>query len=252
MTKLPAKALLDGSKLPKTTTGEMKEALGNVRDYLSELLGEDSSDKEGVRRNLGIDLTELSGRIDAKADRDVVQGKADRAELMQKADVETVEALRSEFSERVFPVGTIMAFAGLRVPTGFLMCDGSPVSRSDYPDLFEVIGTLYGEGDGHLTFNVPNLNDRFLQGSTSAGVVREAGLPNIQGEWKPTWGWVEGATCTGALSAVNAMAAGGSGLSYTVGYGICLNASQSSPVYGKSDTVQPPAVTVCFCIRAVK
>ena len=48
MTKLPAKEVLNGSKLPKTTTGEMKDALGKLRDYLSDLLGEDSADSEAA------------------------------------------------------------------------------------------------------------------------------------------------------------------------------------------------------------
>ena len=56
MTKLPEKGLLSGSKTPHTTTGEMKEALGRLRDYLNELLGEDSADKETARQALGIDL----------------------------------------------------------------------------------------------------------------------------------------------------------------------------------------------------
>lgn len=67
MTKLPQKDLLSGSKTPRTTTGEMKNALGKLRDFLSELFGEDSSDKEAVRKTLGIDLTELTNKIEAKA-----------------------------------------------------------------------------------------------------------------------------------------------------------------------------------------
>ncbi|WAW06537.1 hypothetical protein NB639_03750 [Oxalobacter formigenes] len=53
MTKLPEKNVLDGNKEPRTTTGEMKNALGKLRDYLNELLGEDSSDKEAARQALG-------------------------------------------------------------------------------------------------------------------------------------------------------------------------------------------------------
>ena len=60
MTKLSEKAILDGSRVPKTTTGEMKNALGKLRDYLNELLGEDSTDKESARLALGIDLAELT------------------------------------------------------------------------------------------------------------------------------------------------------------------------------------------------
>ena len=85
MTKLPQKDLLSGAKTPRTTTGEMKNALGKLRDFLSELFGEDSSDKEAVRKTLGIDLTELTNKIEAKADQQTIQtaiqNKADKTEL---------------------------------------------------------------------------------------------------------------------------------------------------------------------------
>lgn len=57
MAKLPEKSLLDGSKTPKTSTREMKAALGELRDYLSALLGTDSNDKAAAREALGIDLS---------------------------------------------------------------------------------------------------------------------------------------------------------------------------------------------------
>lgn len=60
MTKLPEKNVLDGSKTPKTNTREMKTALGDLRDYLSDLLGTDSSDKEAARIALGIDDVAIS------------------------------------------------------------------------------------------------------------------------------------------------------------------------------------------------
>jgi len=55
--------------------------------------------------------------------------------------------------------GTIMLFAGQpsQVPSGWLPCDGSPVSRSTYSRLYTKIGTTYGSGDGETTFNLPNL-----------------------------------------------------------------------------------------------
>ena len=64
MTKLPEKDLLSGSKTPRTTTGEMKSALGRLRDFLSELFGDDSSDKETARQTLGIDLSTLANRME--------------------------------------------------------------------------------------------------------------------------------------------------------------------------------------------
>jgi len=55
------------------------------------------------------------------------------------------------------PTGTIIPYAGSTAPNGFLLCDGSAVSRTTYSALFSVIGTTYGEGDGNSTFNLPDL-----------------------------------------------------------------------------------------------
>ena len=54
------------------------------------------------------------------------------------------------------PIGTIVDFAGIIAPTGWLICDGSAISRTTYADLLVTIGTIYGEGDGSTTFNLPN------------------------------------------------------------------------------------------------
>lgn len=55
-------------------------------------------------------------------------------------------------------VGCIMAYAGNTAPTGWLLCDGSAISRTNYARLFSVIGTTYGSGNGSTTFNLPNGN----------------------------------------------------------------------------------------------
>lgn len=58
------------------------------------------------------------------------------------------------------PIGSITAYGKETAPANWLICDGSAVSRSAYADLFAVIGTKYGEGDGSTTFNLPNLKGR--------------------------------------------------------------------------------------------
>jgi microcystin-dependent protein len=63
--------------------------------------------------------------------------------------------------------GVITAFGGASAPTGWLLCDGSAVSRSTYADLFTVVGVTYGVGDGTTTFNVPNLKGRIPVGLDS-------------------------------------------------------------------------------------
>ncbi len=56
--------------------------------------------------------------------------------------------------------GIVVPFAGAAAPAGWLLCDGSAVSRTTYPGLFTAIGTTYGAGDGSTTFNVPDLRSR--------------------------------------------------------------------------------------------
>ena len=54
--------------------------------------------------------------------------------------------------------GEIILFGGVSLPEGWLLCDGSEISRSDYSALFASIGTTYGAGDGNSTFNLPNFD----------------------------------------------------------------------------------------------
>ena len=61
--------------------------------------------------------------------------------------------------------GLILPYGASSAPSGFLLCDGSAVSRSTYSVLFGVIGTTWGSGDGSSTFNVPDLRATFLRGS---------------------------------------------------------------------------------------
>ena len=63
--------------------------------------------------------------------------------------------------------GFIQPFAASTVPTGWLECDGSAVSRTTYADLFTVIGTTYGSGDGSTTFNLPDLKGKVVAGYDS-------------------------------------------------------------------------------------
>ena len=68
-----------------------------------------------------------------------------------------------------FPIGAFMPFGGGNVPANWLLCDGSAVSRTTYEDLFSVIGTSFGEGDGTTTFNLPDYRDRVPVGVNAEG-----------------------------------------------------------------------------------
>lgn len=66
------------------------------------------------------------------------------------------------------PTGGVMSYISNTAPTGWLLCDGAAVSRTTYADLFTIIGTTYGAGNGTTTFNVPNLKGRVPVGRDSA------------------------------------------------------------------------------------
>lgn len=137
---------------------------------------------------------------------------------------------------------------------GWLLCNGQAVSRTDYANLFEVIGTTFGSGDGSTTFNIPNYSGKFLQMDTSKtiGTNVEAGLPNITGSVSRGSGATVGifASASGALGITNSGTAGlraeGTGSDKT---NINFDASRSSSIYGNSTTVQPPASIVNYFIK---
>lgn len=60
------------------------------------------------------------------------------------------------------PVGSLMPYAGTTPPDGWLICDGSEISRTTYARLFSVIGTTYGAGDGNSSFNLPVFIPRII------------------------------------------------------------------------------------------
>jgi microcystin-dependent protein len=72
------------------------------------------------------------------------------------------------------PVGVMHPYAGPAAPAGYLLCNGAPVSRTAYKDLFNAIGTTWGAGDGSTTFNLPNGQRRTFVGA-DGGAGRQVG-----------------------------------------------------------------------------
>ena len=152
------------------------------------------------------------------------------------------------------PTGSYIQFAGSQAPAGFVVCNGGAISRTTYSNLFAVIGTTYGSGDGSTTFNLPNLIDRFLQGSTTSGTVKNAGLPNITGHFDPIdphGGHPFYSAFTSAAFYGTTQEAGSTSGTFNTNKSVYIkfDASRSSSIYGNSITVQPPALTCLICIK---
>ena len=85
-------------------------------------------------------------------------------------------AKSSEYIGSEFPIGTIVSTGGATAPTNWLLCDGAAVSRTTYIDLFTVLGTAYGVGDGSTTFNVPDSTGTIIYALKLATRVTSLGL----------------------------------------------------------------------------
>ena len=151
------------------------------------------------------------------------------------------------------PVGVIIPFAGTSVPTGYLLCNGAAVSRTDYANLFAAIGTLYGAGNGSTTFNLPDARNRVLQGASgthSVGSYIAAGLPNITGSV------TQGAACAAIQNTSGVFYGSGASNHAAQNFDgnafpdtVHFNASNASRIYGASTTVQSPAIATNFIIK---
>lgn len=68
----------------------------------------------------------------------------------------------------LIPTGLTSPYAGSTAPSGWLICDGSAISRTTYAALFAIVGTTYGIGNGSTTFNLPDLRDRTVRGKSGS------------------------------------------------------------------------------------
>lgn len=145
-------------------------------------------------------------------------------------------------------VGSVTWYAGTGIPENYLLCDGSTVSRTNYADLFAVIGTQYGAGNGSTTFTLPNLINRVVQGAATAGTYKAAGLPNITGAIDGFFDFQGASQAFYKYNQKEGVQATTSGRGY---HTIILDASRYNSIYGASSTVQPPALTMLPIIKYI-
>ena len=148
--------------------------------------------------------------------------------------------------------GEIKWFASNIVPDGYIICNGAKVSRETYADLFAVIGTSFGEGDGSTTFDLPDLIDRFVQGSRKVGTYIAEQLPNIKTSDSG------GLVVIGAKNGSNPpLSTGTDPHSYVfnggggvIGYvSLNFNAHNANAIYEDNGHVYPQSLTLLPCIK---
>lgn len=146
------------------------------------------------------------------------------------------------------PPGTIIAFAGNKVPDGYLPCDGSELEVSKYPQLFEAIGTIYG-GNASSRFRLPDFRGMFLRGvgpnAPPLGQRQGDAIRNITGSWGS-------GRSNGARAYGGAVQEKPEGRHFNVGYSpnqsnsFSFDASRVVPVANEN---RPVNYSVNYCIK---
>ena len=157
----------------------------------------------------------------------------------------------------LFQIGDIKASLQNQNHNNWLLCNGQAVARKDYEELFSLLGTQFGEGDGINTFNIPDYRGKFLRGlggdsAENIYTTQEEGLPNITGTvvgGRASSASVSGAFADGGMETKAARFDGGSDQDTYFGKST-FDASRSSKIYGKSEHVTPINQAVNYFIKA--
>lgn len=213
--------------------------------------------QDGGVTNAKIDVNTITfDRFSSSAIATQEQALAGTANNVVMTPLRVAQAVAAQIPPAV-PTGMIAFFDLTEVPDGWLVCDGSAVSRTTYATLFAKIGTRHGAGDGSTTFNLPDMDARFLEGTTDTGQVGtnvEAGLPNITGGFTldvVSVGRFGIADVQGAFTASDPYdmrfnAGVSKGNQYTRAE---FSAASSNAIYSGSTSVQPSSMLMLPCIK---
>ena len=220
---------------PFTFVAGTKAKAGEVNDNFDVLYTQVNSNiSELAQINIDIDNIGLN-----KAD---VNGNSTQRFSVADA-VNNTDAVNKQYMlTHSLPTGLILYLAVDNIPNGYLLCDGSTVSRSTYSNLYAVLGTKYGAGDGTTTFSIPNLIGKFPEGGSTAGTYKDAGLPD------------HSHSTHFAYSNVNFVGGQGGATDFIRPRNVATNvastkASASNKIYGKSTTVQPASLVLLPLIK---
>ena len=162
-------------------TGPLKAAAGAVS---APSLAFASDTDTGLYRSAANELSASAGGVQIAA--------------INASGVNAVAGKLMEAGAALIPPGTILPYGGSSAPTGYLLCDGSAVSRDAYAALFTAYGTTYGTGDGSTTFNLPDCTGRVIAGRESTATRLTTAGSGIDGDTLGATGGAETHTLTTA------------------------------------------------------
>lgn len=180
-------------------------------------------------------------------------------DAVNRSQLDTASQIAKEFMNVLVKVGDIKASVIPQNHDNWILCNGQAISRSDYAELFEIIGDKFGQGNGVTTFNVPDYRGKFLRGlggnSASNIYSKQAeGLPNITGSFAsvPTSTDYSGSKALSSERYITSQNFSSSGSYNRPWRSIDFDASKSNNLYGASSHVTPENYAVYWFIKAKK
>ena len=188
------------------------------------------------------------GIVQFATEEEMEAGTSETKVPVVKRIVAWVKKYVKQIGLKLLPIGMVIFYLGVSVPEGFLVCNGASLSKTEYPELYEVIEDRCGSVDS-AHFSLPNMHHKFMEGTTELSEVGDyipAGLPNILGSL-----WSLGIDVSGAFSLSEGKMwspQAGSGNGYTPKN---FSASKSNSMYRADiSTVQPNSLRGLCLIRA--
>ena len=237
-----------GSTIVANTFSELELCAHNSGDTYVRLWASNNSEGSTAREYIELRYNKAENRFSTRAPAPVTSSDDNSI-----ATTAWVRALFEAGLGSAIPSGVAFPYAGKTVPSGFMACNGGTISRTTYAKLFAAIGTAWGAGDGSTTFKLPDWRNRTVMGANSAsevGTYLESGAPNITG-WHGGHAYKSGDhnETGGAFYGMDEIHGGAGATTNCNVWKMGFDASLSSPIYGASDIIQPPAGKALWIIK---
>lgn len=171
------------------------------------------------------------------------------------ADTDQLLKALKVFSKKTVPIGVVVHYMGDTIPEGYLLCNGASLSRTEYPELFAVLGTKCGAADT-AHFNIPDTHHRFLEGTTvlsEIGKYIAEGLPNTTGIAAHTFYLNAQDDFEGVFNGTDTLVEDwgfNAGSASRIWTRLRFNLSDGNSIYKNNSTVQPAALRALALIHA--
>ncbi len=227
-------------------TDHMDEEDNNFADGLSQCFLKNGTSK--MEGNINVGNFKIMNLAEGTLPNDAVNRK----------QLDDFSLLNKQFMNMLIKVGDIKASVISQNHDNWVLCNGQELSRSEYSELFEIIGDKFGKGNGVTTFNVPDYQGKFLRGlgensAEDIYTLQKEGLPNIKGFMS---NWAVNIDNGQEDSALYGTSADGQrrDSAYTTNgcSGINFDASRNNAIYGSSEHVTPENYAVYWFIKAKK